>query len=111
MTLLAKNKFSHYRRFEIDIWGVCFNDARARKVKKTTTVGQLHTKVKSPYLKYFYKLWAKRQAIWLASRKRYIYRLDLLPPDRPKKRLSRRFVSIRLTRLYFITLQDHHFGN
>ena len=96
MTLLAKNKFSHYRRFEIDIWGVCFNDARARKVKKTTTVGQLHT---------------KRQAIWLASRKRYIYRLDLLPPDRPKKRLSRRFVSIRLTRLYFITLQDHHFGN
>jgi ribosomal protein S4 len=33
----------------------------------------------------------------------------MLPPDRPKNRFKERFLSIRLTRLYFITFQDHQF--
>lgn len=111
MTLLVKHKFSHYRRFEIDIWGVCFNDVRAKKVKKYTTEKELAVNVKSPYFKFFYKLWARKKAAWEARKKRYVYRLDMLPPDRPKKKFNQRFLSIRLTRLYFITLQDHHFVN
>ncbi len=111
MTLLVRHKFAHYRRFELDIWGVCFNDARAKRIKKTTTLEEFFVKVKSPYFKFFYKLWAKRRAAWEARKKRYVYRLDMLPPDRPKKKFNARFLSIRLTRLYFITLQDHHLEN
>lgn len=108
MTLLVRHRFAHYRRFELDIWGVCFNDARAKKINKFTNEKELAIKVKSPYFKFFYKLWAKRRLVLEARKKRYVYRLDMLPPDRPKKIFNARFLSIRLTRLYFITLQDHH---
>lgn len=33
----------------------------------------------------------------------------MLPPDRLRKPFKQRFLSIRLTRLFFITLQDHQF--
>lgn len=108
MTLFAKHKFSHYRRFELDIWGACFNDVRALRVTKYTHEKELALIVKSPYLKFFYKLWARRRLLSSSHKKRYIYRLDMLPPDRPKRRYNARFLSIRITRLYFITLQDHH---
>lgn len=111
MTLLVRHKFAYYRRFELDIWGVCFNDARAKKINLFTHEKELILKVKSPYFKFFYKLWEKRRAAWEARKKRYVYRLDMLPPDRPKKKFKARFLSIRLTRLYFITLQDHHLEN
>lgn len=109
MTLLVKHKFAHYRKFELDIWGACFNECKSAKLKPHYDFDDLVRKVRSPYFKFFYKLYVRRRLLADARRQRHVYRLDMLPPDRPKNKFKERFLSIRLTRLYFITFQDHQF--
>lgn len=109
MTLLVQHKFAHYRRYELDIWGACFNDSKAALLKPNYDFKDLVNKVRSPYFKFFYKLYIRRRLLADARNQRHVYRLDMLPPDRPKNKFKERFLSIRLTRLYFITFQDHQF--
>merc|ERR1712127_323706 len=46
---------------------------------------------------------------WLERRRRYVYRIDLNVRRERYKRMKKRFVSVRLTRLYFITLRERQF--
>jgi len=64
---------------------------------------------KSPYLKFFYKLYDAKQKFRELNKRRYIYRLDIMPVYRKIKKFKKRFVSIRVTRLYFLTFQDYQF--
>lgn len=41
--------------------------------------------------------------------RRYIYRIDIIDIKQRKKKYNKRWLSIRLTRLYFLTLHDYQF--
>lgn len=109
MTILAKHKFTFHRRYESDIWGVCFTDVRSNLISRFTGKKQLSTRIKSPYSKFFFKLWDRKKMFLDAKRQRYVYRLDMLPPDKSRKRFKARFLSIRMTRLFYLTFQDHQY--
>lgn len=108
MILTIKHKFNIYRRFEQDIWGMCYTDTRIKQLKNVKHFEDVKL-VKSPYFKFFYKLYYERKKKWELNRRRYIYRLDIIPFKRIRKKFKKRFLSIRLTRLYFLTFQDHQF--
>lgn len=109
MILIVRHKFSHYRRFELDLWGVCFTDSRAEKLKYSITFSDLVLLIRSAYFKFFYTLWHKRRLRRLARRRKFTYRLDVKPIQKRGRKFNARFLSIRLTRLYFLTFQDHQF--
>lgn len=108
MILTIKHKFNIYRRFEQDIWGMCYTDTRIKQLKTVKHFEDVKL-VKSPYFKFFYKLYYERKKKRELNRRRYIYRLDIIPFKRVRKKFKKRFLSIRLTRLYFLTFQDHQF--
>jgi len=41
--------------------------------------------------------------------RKYIYRIDVIKPKKKRRKLSRRFLTLRLARLYFLTLKDYQF--
>ena len=45
----------------------------------------------------------------MEKKRRYIYRIDVYVPPKRFKKYKVRFISVRLTRLYFLTLKDHQF--
>jgi len=101
MILLAKNLGGYCRRFERDIWGVCYTDKRA--------VDNYKIIKKSWLIKFFLRIF-KTKLFWKWKRlRRYIYRIDIIDIKQRKKKYNKRWLSIRLTRLYFLTLQDHQF--
>lgn len=108
MILTIKHKFNIYRRFEQDIWGICYTDTRVKQLKIVTQLEDVK-KIKSPYFRFFYKLYYEKKKRWELNKRRYIYRLDILPVKRKRKHFKKRFLSIRLTRLYFLTFQDYQF--
>lgn len=108
MILTIKHKFNIYRRFEQDIWGMCYTDTRRKQLKTIKHFEDVKL-VKSPYFKFFYKLYYEKRKHWEFRRRRYIYRLDIIPFRRIRKNFKKRFLSIRLTRLYFLTFQDYQF--
>lgn len=61
------------------------------------------------YWRFFIKLFLERKKRWESFRRRYIYRLDLKPKYKKRKFFKIRFLSIRLTRLYFLMFQDFQF--
>jgi hypothetical protein len=65
--------------------------------------------LKSPYLKFFFGLWWRKRKTWRRKRRRYVYKFDRPPAFRKWRKYNKRFLSIRLTRLYFLTFQDHQF--
>lgn len=78
MILTIKHKFGIYRRFELDIWGLCYTDTRAKAAKKGIDPDRIKY-FKSPYLKFFYKLYDAKQKFRELNKRRYIYRLDIMP--------------------------------
>jgi len=120
MVLTIKHKLVIYRRFEKDIWGYCYTDnrceyiynVRPRKYGKTRPL-KLNLKgiykIKSPYLAFFYRLWWIRRHRYYKKRQRYVYRFDAPKIRRKRRKFNRRFISLRLTRLYFLTFQDNQF--
>lgn len=111
MILTIKHKFNIYRRFEQDIWGICYTDVRYEKNSLKEFYQGLKPlyEIKSPYLNFFYKLYYERRKNYEVNQRRYIYRLDIIPKKRVFKDFKKRFMSIRITRLYFLTFQDHQF--
>ena len=105
MILTIKHKFSIYRRFEQDIWGICFTDTRVDDYKEVNSLEDIRSK----YLKFFFKLFYEKQKSREINQRRYIYRLDIMPEKRFIKDYKKRFLSIRITRLYFLTFQDYQF--
>lgn len=99
MILTIKHKFNIYRKFELDIWGVMYCDINCDE----------KTFHKSRYIKFFFKLYQEKQKYRRTRRRRYIYRMDVIETRRKRRKYNLRFLSIRLTRLFFLTLQDYQF--
>lgn len=105
MILTIKHKFSIYRKFEQDIWGICFTDVRVKDYSSAKSLRD----IRSPYLRFFYKLYYEKRKSREVDQRRYVYRLDVIPTKRVYKNVKKRFISIRITRLYFLTFQDYQF--
>lgn len=117
MILTVKHKFSLYRKFQIDIWGVFYTDIRAIKYLRKKLPWDKRKKlefkgvkrIKSPYIRFFYKLNKKTRPNRKKRFRRYIYRLDILPVFRKYRSYNDRFVSVRVTRLYYLNYRDTQF--
>lgn len=107
MLLIPSYKHEYYLRFRIDIWGFLLTNTNLRtKFRKRRF---RYFRFKNWVLKFFWKIEQARVARWLERTRRYIYRIDINVPRKRIKKLKRRFVSVRLTRLHFLTLREHHF--
>lgn len=111
MVLTIKHKFTLYRRFEVDIWGFCFSSLECLKSERKKYIKSLSDLylIRSPYLKFFYKLYYERARYRNFVNKRLVYRFHGPMFRRRRKKFNLRFISIRLTRLYFLTFQDYQF--
>lgn len=111
MVLTIKHKFVIYRRFEIDIWGFCFASVENLETEVKQNVRLLTDLylIRSPYLKFFYRLFYERASYRNYLSKRLVYKFQGPIFTRRRKKFNWRFLSIRLTRLYFLTFQDFQF--
>ena len=101
MILIIKRKCRFYRRFERDIWGVCYTDHKATEVNNEYK--------KSWTIRFFLKIYKERIKRRWKRMRRYIYRIDIIEVFKRKKKYNKRWLSLRMTRLYFLTLQDYQF--
>jgi len=101
MILLIKKKGDYYRRFKLDIWGLSFVDEKNSEKNYK----------RSWLLRFFLKIYKKKIERWWKNRRRYIYRIDIIDIAKKIKKWNKKWLSIRLCRLYFLTLQDHQFRN
>ena len=113
MVLMVKHRCIVYKRYNYDIWGLCFADWRGSDWdEKTNTVQEKNIyNSKGWLIKFFFKLYEKEQEQRYNRLRRYIYRIDVITRTKPKKRINKRFISLRLARLYFLTLVDYQFRN
>lgn len=65
--------------------------------------------IRSPYLKFFYRLYYERARYKNFLSKRLVYKFQGPSFVRRRKKFNWRFISIRLTRLYFLTFQDFQY--
>lgn len=101
MILIIKKKNKIYRKYQKDIWGICFTDYRASEINKKFN--------NSWIIKFFLKIYKKNLERKWKKQRRYIYRIDIIDIVYRKKKFNKRWLSIRFTRLYFLTLADHQF--
>jgi len=99
MILLIRNAYKFYRRFKLDIWGLSYIDIKCTK----------RTFKKSKYVYFFFKIYLKKLERRWKRRRRYIYRIDIIDIIENKKKFNKRWLSIRLTRLYFLTIKNIQF--
>jgi len=128
MLLTLRTRLRWMRRYECDIWGYCYTDERVsyiyqnflsypsrsawkknRPVKEILIYRKKIHLLKSEYFSYFYLLWLERRILYRKRKTRYIYRFDYPVKWRPPKKYNYRFLSIRLTRLYFFNFYEHQF--
>ena len=93
MVLTIKRRFGIYKRFEQDIWGLSFSDFI------------LENKINN----FFFEVYLLQQEFKLNKVRRYVYRIDLVNPRRFKKKFKARFLSLRLVKLFFLTLKYKQF--
>jgi len=93
MVLTIKRRFGIYKRFEQDIWGLSFSDF------------QLENKINN----FFFELYLLKQEFKLDRVRRYVYRIDVINPKRFKKKFKSRFLTLRLVKLFFLTLKYKQF--
>ena len=99
MILLIKRKGDYYRRYKLDIWGLSFvEEKNSEKEHKSSWI-----------LRFFLKIYKKKIDRWWQNKRRYIYRIDIIDLIKRIKKWKKRWLSIRLTRLYFLTLKDNQF--
>lgn len=94
MVLTIKCRFGIYRRFEKDIWGLVFSNNN----NKTTDIA-----------KFFFKLYLDKQDARYTKIRRYIYRIDIINPKKKRKFIKARFMSLRLVKLFYLTLKYKQF--
>ena len=82
-----------YKRFELDIWGMRI----------------IHGSRKTKIAKLFNSWDVERAEYRRQKRLRYVYRIDLDQPARVRKRQKWRFVTRRLSRLFYLTLSYSQF--
>lgn len=99
MILLVKRKANYYRRFGLDIWGLSL----------TSLCNSDKHFYKCWFISFFLKIYKARIERKWKRLKRYIYRIDIIEFSTRKKKFKLRWLSLRLTRLFFLTLKDHQF--
>lgn len=152
MVIFIKHRYYYYRRFEHDIWGLCFLDIatsantaefgpgyhsnrylkknliKERKIllktekdlveyyKATNTyynvVDSDNVTCLSPkswLLRFFYRLYSLAEDRRYQRMRRYIYRIDIITHTKRRRKFNKRFLSLRVARLYFLTLKDYQF--
>lgn len=101
MVLIVKKKTKCYKKYEKDIWGICYTDARAGVWwKEYNNVWILRF--------FFFLLSRKKRTNW-NNRKRYVYRIDLKNIPTRKRKYNWKWLSLRFLRLYFLTITDRQF--
>lgn len=58
---------------------------------------------------FFYNNYVMRQQYKMRARRRYIYRVDIIQRRVFKKKIKKRFVSLRLVKLFYLTMHYHQF--
>lgn len=120
MVLTVSPKFKTYRRFELDIWGLCYTSYHYRLAKMiwdTSRNKRLRGKfldtlglcVMNKIQRLFFTMYEKRRLMSRNRNRRYIYRLDTVETFSKRKHYDERFISVRLTRLLFLTFKDYQF--
>lgn len=80
MVLTLKHRRKIYRVFQYDIWGVSFTDAYNVKFLsflKKKKCKKISLNFFTFFWRFFFKLWFDRKRRFEASKRRYIYRLDV----------------------------------
>jgi len=95
MIFLVRHTSKLYRRYRHDIWGLCFL--------------RMHSFYKSWLLRFFFRLYKEAETRKYERMRKYIYRIDVIKPRKKRRKLSERFLTLRLARLYFLTLKDYQF--
>lgn len=85
MPKLIKHRFKLYKRFELDIWGLLNNNP---------IFGH-------PVVKFFQDSYRYRAERAKQRFKKFIYRIDIINPDKTHKRKKWKFVSMQLVRLFY----------
>ena len=121
MVLTVKHKFSIYRKYQLDIWGIVKTDWHWSSIQAFLNLKEtrerispikrvfLFKHIKSYYVKFFFNLRLNRELRKKKSAKRYVYILEKAPIRKWYKKTNWRFVSIRITRLYYFSFQDYQF--
>jgi len=85
MPKLIKYRFKLYKRFELDIWGLLSNNP---------TFGH-------PVVKFFQDSYRYRAEKAKRKYKQFIYRIDVVNPDKTHKRRKWKFISMQLVKLFY----------
>ena len=99
MVLTIKHRIRYYRRFRADIWGL-----------------KLLGYVKSDYKKYkrviniFLKWHLERKERRKERLKRFVYRIDIINPRQRRKFVKKRFLTLRVVKLFYLTLKYKQFN-
>jgi hypothetical protein len=117
MILTTKHRWIYYRKFELDIWGLCRTDWRMSLINKNMWRvkrgiwgdDELLKASKSKFFKFFFNLYLRDDKARSFRKRRYIYKLDIVIPRRFKKKFNERYTSVRITKLYFLTFQHYQF--
>lgn len=140
MVIFIKHRYYYYRRFEHDIWGLCFLDIAAADdpisfgkgfnsnrylkdeiIKERSLILEKFNKKainednllslspKSWLLRFFYRLYSLAEERKYQRLRRYIYRIDIITHTKRRRKFNKRFLSLRVARLYFLTLKDYQF--
>lgn len=99
MILLVKKKNNYIRRYEKDIWGLCYEDE----------YGNEYDYWLSWYLLFFFKIFLRKLANMWKKYRRFVYRIDKIEFRFKRKKRNKRWLSLKITRLYFLIIQDHQF--
>ena len=114
MILLIKHKIIIYRRYAYDIWGFCHADWRGPIWDKKNNKVKIYTYLRSPkswLVRFFFLLDEEVESKKFDRLRRYIYRIDIITRSTHRKPQNKKFISLRLARLYFLTLADYQFRN
>lgn len=65
--------------------------------------------LKSWLLRFFYRLYYIHLQRKYEKMRRYIYRIDIITHTKKRRKFNKRFLSLRIARLYFLTLKDYQF--
>lgn len=85
MPKLIKYRFKLYKRFELDVWGL---------LNSNPVFGH-------PVVRFFQESYRYRAERAKQRFRQFIYRIDIINPDKTHKRKKWKFVSMQLVRLFY----------
>jgi len=120
MVLTVSPKLSIYRKYQLDIWGLNYTSHDFLLAKFVWSLSK-DKRLRSNFIdafglgmmnktqRTFFKMYEERRRRANYRNKRYIYRLDTPEITTKRKYHDERFISVRITRLYFRIFEDYQF--